>query len=73
MALGWCLQFFVGVQAIRFSDPLAGMISALFLFQVISNTGCFGSQGCAVPTIKKVQQNDEILYEEVKKENGLDR
>lgn len=60
------LAVFIGVQAIRFADPLAGMISALFLFQVVTNTGCFGSQGCAVPTTNKSPQTDDVTYEEIK-------
>jgi len=58
------LAVFVGVQAIRFADPLAGMISALFLFQVVTNTGCFGSRGCAV-TSTQSQPKDEVTFEEV--------
>lgn len=58
---------FVLVQAVTMRDALAGMISALFLFQAFTNTGCCGASGCAVPsTINKDQKIEAVEYEEIK-------
>lgn len=59
---------FVLVQAVTMRDALAGMISALFLYQAITNTGCCGASGCTVPTtsVNKDQKIEEVEYEEIK-------
>jgi hypothetical protein len=40
---------FIVSQAILLKDGLLGMMSAVIFFQVLTNSGCFGSKGCAVP------------------------
>lgn len=59
---------FVLVQAVTMRDALAGMISALFLYQAFMNTGCCGASGCAVPTtsVNKDQKIEAVEYEEIK-------
>ena len=59
---------FVLVQAVTMLDALAGMISALFLYQAFTNTGCCGASGCAVPTtsFNKDQKIEAVEYEEIK-------
>lgn len=59
---------FVLVQAVTMRDALAGMISALFLYQAITNTGCCGASECAVPSVSKEgnQKIEEVEYEEIK-------
>lgn len=59
---------FVLVQAVAMRDALAGIISALFLFQALTNTGCCGASGCTVPptSINKNQKIEEVDYEEIK-------
>ena len=59
---------FVLVQAVTMRDALGGMISALFLYQAIANTGCCGASGCAVPatSVNKDQKIEEVEYEEIK-------
>ncbi len=59
---------FVLVQAVTMRDALAGMISALFLYQAFTNTGCCGASGCAVPTtsVNKDQKIEAVEYEEIK-------
>ena len=59
---------FVLVQAVTMRDALAGMISALFLFQAFTNTGCCGASGCAMPTTSanKDQKIEEVEYVEIK-------
>lgn len=61
------LGLFVGYQALVLQDAFAGIIAGLFLFQAVTNTGCCGSSGCAIPA-KKVEASEpeEISYEEVK-------
>lgn len=46
--LGGAMGLFVAVQAIVLKDALLGAFSAFFLFQIATNTGCFGSTGCGV-------------------------
>lgn len=59
---------FVLVQAVTMRDALAGMISALFFYQAITNTGCCGASGCAVPSVSNEgnQKIEEVEYEEIK-------
>jgi hypothetical protein len=40
------------VQAIETLDIFSGIIAAFFLYQAITNTGCCGANGCAVPDAK---------------------
>lgn len=61
------LGLFVGIQAIQLHDALAGMVSAFFLFQVVTNTGCCGAGGCAVTsTSQKEKLAEPVDYEEIK-------
>jgi len=63
LLLGILLTF----QAVALSDSFAGMVAAFFLFQALTNTGCCGAQGCAVPTKRaEVNEVNEITYEEIK-------
>lgn len=58
---------FFGVQAIQNSDSLSGFIAVFFLFQAITNTGCCGVNGCAVPITKnKSDEIEDIEFEEIK-------
>lgn len=47
--LGLFAAGFIVSQAILLKDGLLGMMSAVIFFQVLTNSGCFGSKGCAVP------------------------
>ncbi len=53
------LGIYVGVQAIQFTDALAGMVSVFFLYQAITNTGCCGASGCSVPDQTNRKQTAE--------------
>ncbi|MCF8429774.1 MAG: hypothetical protein K9G64_06545 [Bacteroidia bacterium] len=55
------------MQAIEMRDMITGLIATFFLFQAVTNTGCCGSNGCAVP-INKTNVNDiqDVAFEEVK-------
>lgn len=55
------------IQAISMKNAGVGIIAAFFLFQAITNTGCCGVGGCAVPKQKKVNDEmDNISYKEIK-------
>jgi len=49
------LGVFMAVQAVQHQDALAGFISTFFLFQAVTNTGCCGSTGCAIPAASDTQ------------------
>ncbi len=58
---------FFAAQAIQIQDAMAGFISAIFLFQAVTNTGCCGISGCAVPTNSKNSEPTQVVeYEEIK-------
>ena len=69
-AMRWirlALGIFIAIQAAQMHDTLSGIIAAFFLFQAITNTGCCGATGCAVPTSKsKSDKIEDIEYEELK-------
>lgn len=56
------------VMSIMHKDALLGFVSAFFLFQAITNTGCCGVSGCTtVNTDSQQARNDsrEIEFEEI--------
>lgn len=58
---------YAAVQAFTMHDNMLGFFSAFFLFQAVTNTGCCGAQGCAVPAPKsKSQKTQEVEFEEIK-------
>ena len=61
------LGIYVSVQAVETQSTISMIFAVFLLFQALSNTGCCGSKGCAVP-IKKSNSSkkEEIEYEEVK-------
>lgn len=60
------LGLIIGIQAIQNHEPVLGLLSAFLLFQAITNTGCCGSNGCAVPRSKKAtHKHEEIEFEEL--------
>jgi hypothetical protein len=55
------------MQAIEMRDIITGFIATFFLFQALTNTGCCGSNGCAVPVNKnKLDDIQDVTFEEVK-------
>jgi hypothetical protein len=63
---------FFAVQAIQIHDAIAGFISMIFLFQAVTNTGCCGVSGCAVPRDGKNPSTSEVVeYEEVKGKKSI--
>jgi hypothetical protein len=64
MRLGFGL--FLAAQAIQLHDAFSAIVAAFFLFQAVTNTGCFGSAGCATPTPKtNANANEDVHFEEV--------
>lgn len=61
------LGIYIAVQAVETQSTILGIFAVFILFQAITNTGCCGSNGCAVP-IKKNNSDkiEEVDYEEVK-------
>jgi hypothetical protein len=63
---------FLAIQAVQMHDSIAGFISAILLFQAITNTGCCGASGCAVPAVtKNSDATQEVEYEEIKEKKSL--
>lgn len=61
------LGIYIAVQAVETLSIFSGVVATFFIFQAITNTGCCGANGCAVPT-KKSNSNtvEELDYEEIK-------
>ncbi len=60
------LGVMIGVQAIATTDWLAGMIAGVFLFQVVTNTGCCGVNGCHTTYQANAASEKEVEFIEVK-------
>lgn len=46
--IGLFIGLFVAGQAFALKDALLGVLSAYFLYQIVTNTGCFGAQSCGI-------------------------
>ena len=69
--LRFALALIIAYQAFEIQSGLMALISALILFQALSNTGC-GASGCYVKPFKTT--SDKIVhieFEEVKTEKRL--
>lgn len=61
------LGIYIAVQAIETLSILSGVVAVFFLFQAVTNIGCCGSNGCAVPTKNSnSDKTEEIEFEEIK-------
>ncbi len=59
------IGLFLAYQAWMLHDTLAGVISAIFLIQAITNTSCCGSS-CARPAnISQQSPQEEVTFEEI--------
>lgn len=57
---------YVGVGFIETQEPIAGIIAAFLLYQVVFNTGC-GVNSCEAPTPKNDKNAIEnVSFEEVR-------
>jgi hypothetical protein len=67
--IGLAMGCFVMSQAVSTSSTMAMIFGAFILFQVVTNTGCFSTKGCAVPANNAVAEASGELdadYTEVK-------
>ena len=61
------LGILMATEAVQTNDPILGIVSAFFLFQAITNTGCCGTNGCEITTRKKNNDiSDDTTFEEIK-------
>ena len=59
---------FIAAQAIQNHDLIPGLISAFFLYQAITNSGCCGANGCTATPTKNTEdiKVKDIEFEEIK-------
>jgi hypothetical protein len=61
------LGIYIAIQAVETLSIVSGVVAVFFLFQAITNTGCCGSNGCALPTNKSNStKTEEVKFEEIK-------
>ena len=60
------LGVYIGIQAFETQSILSGLLAAFLLYQVVTNTGCCGANGCAIPP-KKNNSNttEDVEFEEI--------
>ena len=60
---------FLAVVAVSDEDKLTGLFSLFFLFQAITNTGCFGKTQCGIPNsppnYSQSKEFNDIEYDEI--------
>lgn len=56
---------FLGWNWLINSAPVSGFLSAFFLFQAITNTGCLCGS-CAVPAVNDSRKDEETHFTEIK-------
>jgi hypothetical protein len=61
------IGIYIAVQAIDTQSVFSGIVAVFFIYQAVTNTGCCGSNRCAVP-IKKSNpdKTEEVDFEEIK-------
>lgn len=61
------LGIYIAIQAVETLSIFSGIVAAFFIFQAITNAGCCGSNGCAVPTKKSnSDKTEEVIFKEIK-------
>lgn len=55
------LGIYIAVQAVETLSIFSGVVAVFFMFQAITNTGCCGTNGCAVPIKKNSPNKKEEL------------
>jgi hypothetical protein len=61
------IGIYIAVQAIETQSVFSGIVAVFFIYQAITNTGCCGSNGCAVPLKKSnTVKTEEVDFEEIK-------
>ena len=60
------LGVYIGIQAFQTQSILSGILAAFLLYQVVTNTGCCGANGCAIPTKKNnTDTTEDVEFEEI--------
>ena len=61
------IGIYIAVQAIETQSVFSGIVAVFFIYQAVTNTGCCGTNGCAVP-IKKSNpdKKEDVDFEEIK-------
>jgi hypothetical protein len=59
------LGAYVGIQAFETQSILSALLAAFLLYQVVTNTGCCATNGCAIPTKKKNTTTEDVEFEEI--------
>ena len=61
------IGIYIAVQAIETQSAFSGVVAVFFIYQAVTNTGCCGSNGCAVPLKKSnPDKTEEVDFEEIK-------
>ena len=61
------IGIYIAVQAIATQSAFSGVVAVFFIYQAVSNTGCCGSNGCALPIKKSnTDKTEEVDFEEIK-------
>lgn len=56
----------ISAQAFQSRDWMLGFLACVFLFQAVTNTGCCGDNGCAIPVSKtKAGETKDVEFEEL--------
>lgn len=58
------LGIYIAVQAVETLSIFSGVVAVFFIFQAITNTGCCGTSGCAMPIKKNGPNKKEGLESE---------
>lgn len=60
------LGVYIGIQAYETQSILSGLLAAFLLYQVVTNTGCCGTNDCAIPTKKQnTDTSEKVEFEEI--------
>jgi len=61
------IGIYIAVQAIETQSVFSGIVAVFFIYQAVTNSGCCGTNGCAVP-IKKSNpdKTEDVDFEEIK-------
>lgn len=60
------LGVYIGIQAYQTQSIISALLAAFLLYQVITNTGCCGTNGYAIPTKKNnTDTTEDVEFEEI--------
>jgi hypothetical protein len=66
------LGVYIGIQAFETQSILSGLLAVFLLYQLVTNTGCCGANGCAIPTNKSnTDTTEDIKFEEITSPNNI--